>query len=66
VVNCVNLNATHSRENYWLLGRVYPLPAAARARADEIGARVLDLSRVRTTEQEFARYENFARCLKKF
>lgn len=51
VVNCVNVNATHSSESYWLFGRVYPLPQAARDRADEIASRVLDTSRIRSVIQ---------------
>lgn len=51
VINCFSINATHTSESYWLWGRTYPLPPAARQRADEIGARVLDLSRVRSVIQ---------------
>lgn len=57
VVNCVNIDENSSRENYWLLGRSYPLPEATRERANTLIERFLDASRIRPTEHDFARFE---------
>lgn len=51
VVDCFNVNQTHSSESYWLYGRSYPLPKVARKRADKLIERYMDATKIHTVVQ---------------
>lgn len=51
VVDCANINATHSSESYWLYGRTTPLPKVARKRADKLASRLLDVTKIYSVVQ---------------